>query len=92
MGIDGLQGEDLVGFDGDCDDVAGEQEVSAFGLFHHVGFDGVGGAGRDVEFDLRCCAGPLVHAEDESVGVFRFFDGGQGYVGIFDSGPRVFGW
>ena len=48
----------------------------AFGFLHEVGFDGVGGAGWDVEFDVGGGAGPLVHAEDEGVGVFGFFDGG----------------
>ena len=89
--IGGLDGEDLVGSDGDGDGVAGEVEGGAFGFFHQVGFGGGGGSGWDVEFDLSCFAGPLVHAEDEGVGVFGFFDCCEGDVGVFDAGPGVFG-
>ena len=63
----------------------------AFGFLHQVGFDGVGGSGWDVEFDVGGGAGPLVHAEDEGVGVFSFFDCGEGDVGVFDAGAGVFG-
>ena len=50
------------------------------GLLHQIGFGGGGGSGGDVEFDFGRLAGPLVHAEDEGVGVFGFFDGGEGDV------------
>ena len=50
-------------------------------VFHQVGFDGVLGAGGDVEFYFGGFAGPLVHAEDEGVGVFSFLDRAESYVG-----------
>ena len=89
--VSGLDGEDLVGFDGDGDGVAGYGEGCAFGFLHQVGFGGGGGSGWDVEFDLSGFAGPLVHAEDEGVGVFGFFDGGEDYVGVVDADEGVFG-
>jgi len=70
--VGGLDSEDLVGLDGDGYYVAGEIEICAFGFFHQIGFGGAGSSGWDVEFDFGCGAGPLVHAEDESVGVFGF--------------------
>src|SRR5216683_5580819 len=65
--------------------------MGAFGFFHQIGFDGVGGSGWDVEFYVAGGAGPLVHAEDEGVGVFGFFDCGEGDVGVLNAGPGVFG-
>ncbi len=90
-GVEDLDGEDLKGLDGDGYGVGCEGQVWAFELLHEVRFDGVGGAGWDVEFDVGGGAGPLVHAEDEGVGVFGFLDGGEGDVFVFDAGEGVGG-
>ena len=89
--IGGFECEDLVGFDGDGYYVAGQVKICAFGFLHQVGFLRGGGSAWDVELDFGGSAGPLVHAEDEGVGVLGLFDGSEGDVGIFNAGPGVFG-
>ena len=88
FGVDDLQGADLPRLDGEGDGVGCERQVrcGGEGRLHQVGLDGVEGAGWDVEVDLTSLSVGVVEAEDEGVGVFGFFYGGEDDVGfVYDA-------
>src|ERR1035438_2761128 len=76
IGVIHADSQDFVGVDGNLHHIASYCKCAALGSFLHVSDGGAGGAWGHMEFGCSLHPSPFINAEDESVCVFGFLDGG----------------